>query len=335
MKQGMMILACAAPLWAAACTTPEATTGPASLVEAPSSSSAPLLFNSEITCSGKTAEIGVLNDQTILRVDGRDYVLAQVVTASGEKYVWAGEPETSFWGKGEGGLLTVGGTAYPDCVRTGGYAEPETVSPAPSVWRARGNEPGWVVTLDGETMSLNYDYGSGTYSAPEPEPVTLADGQQWTDAEGRLSVTALNKVCHDNMTGMPHPSTVTVNYADRVFQGCGGEPVSLLAGDEWRVEAINQSALVEGSRVTITFDAETGRAGGRGGCNSYSAAFALTGESLTFGPVMSTQMACEDPVMQQEMRLHDTLGEVTGFQIADDGALVLTVQEQGQLVARR
>lgn len=103
-----MILACAAPTGLAACTLPNTATGPANLVEAPPASAAPLLFKSEITCSGKTAEIGVLNDQNILRVDGRDYVLEAVVTASGAKHAWSGEPETSFWSKGEGGLLMVG-----------------------------------------------------------------------------------------------------------------------------------------------------------------------------------------------------------------------------------
>lgn len=103
-----MILACAAPTGLAACTLPNTATGPANLVEAPPASAAPLLFKSEITCSGKTAEIGVLNDQNILRVDGRDYVLEPVVTASGAKHAWSGEPETSFWSKGEGGLLMVG-----------------------------------------------------------------------------------------------------------------------------------------------------------------------------------------------------------------------------------
>ncbi|MFN7057191.1 META domain-containing protein, partial [Hyphomonas sp.] len=139
----------------------------------------------------------------------------------------------------------------------------------------------------------------------------------------------------DNMTGMPHPFTVTVNYGDRVFQGCGGEPVSLLAGDEWMVEEINNAALVEGSRVTINFNADAGEAGGRSGCNSYGAPFTLTGESLTFGPIVSTQMACEDPLMRQENALHKALGDVTGFQITDDGALLLTASERGHIKARR
>lgn len=192
-----------------------------------------------------------------------------------------------------------------------------------------------MLTRGGETISLNYDYGSGTCSAPEPAPVAVSGGQQWTDADGMLSVTSLDTVCADNMTGMPHPSAVTVDYGDRVLRGCGGEPVSLLAGDEWMVEAVSNAALVEGSRVTISFDAETGRAGGRGGCNSYGTSFTLTGESLTFGPVMSTQMACEDPLMRQESALHEALGAVTGFQITDDGALLLTTSEHGQIKARR
>ena len=229
----------------------------------------------------------------------------------------------------------------PEAGAPSSLVEPQPSTPAApaaassDIWRARGNEPGWVLTRDGETMTLSYDYGSGTYSAPEPAPVPVNGGQQWTDTAGALTVTSLDTVCADNMTGMPHPATVTVSYGDRVFQGCGGEPAALLAGKEWNVEEIDGAGVIKGSTVTIAFDAQTGRAGGRGSCNAYSAPFTLTGESLTFGPVISTQMACEDPLMRQENALHEALGAATGFQIREDGALVLTANEQGRVLARR
>ena len=38
----------------------------------------------------------------------------------------------------------------------------------------------------------------------------------------------------------------------------------------------------------------TGRAAGFAGCNRYSAGYTLAGDSLTFGPAVSTKMACAD-----------------------------------------
>lgn len=313
----------------------------AALVEAPASSAAPLVFNSEFTCSGQSAEIGVLNDQTVLRAEGRDYVLEPVETASGAKYVWAGEPETSFWSKGEGGVLTLAGTAYPDCVRTGGYGEykaPAETRPAerpPGLWRARGNEPGWLLTMDGETMTLSYDYGAGSVEAPEPAAVSIKDGMQWTAAEAELTVTALTRLCEDNMTGMPYPAQVSVQLGERTFKGCGGEPASLLAGDEWTVKDLNGEAPGEDVQITLSFDTNAGRLSGKGGCNRYNAAYTLTGESLSFGPAMSTQMACAEPAMAQERAFLDLLGEVNRFSIDESGALRLISDAEGTIMARR
>lgn len=44
--------------------------------------------------------------------------------------------------------------------------------------------------------------------------------------------------------------------------------------------------------ATIQFDPTTGRAAGFAGCNRYSAGYTLAGDSLTFGPAVSTKMAC-------------------------------------------
>lgn len=98
----------------------------------------PLAFNSIFECSGKTAEIGTLTiraygdprsgaepritEHTVLRADGTEYRLEPVETASGSKYasLEAG-PETSFWSKGQEGLLVLKGMEHPGCVRIGGY----------------------------------------------------------------------------------------------------------------------------------------------------------------------------------------------------------------------
>lgn len=102
-----------------------------------------LAFNSIFQCDGKVAEIGILTDRaygdprlgtepriaehTVLRADGSEYILEPVETASGSKYASPGPgPETSFWSKGEEGLLVLWGVEHAGCVRTGGYEGQET-----------------------------------------------------------------------------------------------------------------------------------------------------------------------------------------------------------------
>ncbi|MFN4025540.1 MAG: MliC family protein [Hyphomonas sp.] len=100
----------------------------------------PLAFSSIFECGDQTAEIGTLTIQsygdlragaqpritghTVLRADGTEYRLKPVETASGSKYVSQGQgPQTSFWNKGQEGLLVLQGVEHSGCVRIGGYHE--------------------------------------------------------------------------------------------------------------------------------------------------------------------------------------------------------------------
>jgi heat shock protein HslJ len=66
---------------------------------------------------------------------------------------------------------------------------------------------------------------------------------------------------------------------------------------EWILVRLGEVAgpLGAGGRpATLQFDPTTGRAAGFAGCNRYSAGYTLAGDSLTFGPAISTKMACAD-----------------------------------------
>ncbi len=78
-----------------------------------------------------------------------------------------------------------------------------------------------------------------------------------------------------------------------------------------------------------------GRLGGRGGCNSYGAPYALTTTGIRIGPGVSTQMACAPALMQQELTFLRLLEQVQRFEIRPDGALVLTAGDGRRIVARR
>ena len=76
-----------------------------------------------------------------------------------------------------------------------------------------------------------------------------------------------------------------------------GAAVARLDNREWALVGLGEVAapLGAGGRpATILFDPAAGRAAGFAGCNRYSAGYALAGDSLTFGPAISTKMACAD-----------------------------------------
>jgi heat shock protein HslJ len=110
-------------------------------------------------------------------------------------------------------------------------------------------------------------------------------------------------------------------------------PVSMLQAGEWQVDQIEGTPLVDGSRITLTFGADS-RVGGRA-CNSYGGEYELRGDTMTISETISTKMACSPPaVMEQESRYLGALSRVTRFGVGSDGALELHTAT-GVIRARR
>lgn len=284
-------------------------------------------------CGDMAVQVTFAGESTVLRAGGAEYALAPVVTGSGAKYAAAGDgPETSFWSKGENGLLVLEGAEYPEC----GPAAAEPANAAPEGrWSAIGQEPGWMLTIEEGEAFFGYDYNQAQHTAAVTGPHAIEGGVEYIEGPGGLAVTRLFKVCSDIMSGIPYPDTVTVTLGDQVFRGCGGDAQSVLAGTEWVVEDINGGGVIDDARVTMSFDPAEGWASGRGGCNSWGASYTLSGEGISFGDAMSTQMACAEAVMNQEQAFHRALGAVTSYAIDETGALVMTGPDDARILARR
>jgi putative lipoprotein len=101
--------------------------------------------------------------------------------------------------------------------------------------------------------------------------------------------------------------------------GGGGQG---LVGPGWIAEDIGGRGAVDRLQSTITFGAD-GRAHGSGGCNRFTGGYTLEGNSLRFGAMASTNMACVPAAMDQEQRFHAALAAVQGYRI-ENGILHLT-----------
>src|SRR5690606_23164902 len=249
-----------------------------------------LAFASTLQCGDQVVTFGHVGDTMRLTIGNEAFTMRQVPAASGARYEAVGDPTTAFWSKGERATLIVRGQRYPECATVRGAATP---------FRATGNEPGWRLDLDAESMALLMDNGQTRIEAPTPAPERGHDTRRYrASAAGRpLTVTVFDRRCDDTMTGMPHPNTVVVAFGGRTLNGCGGEPAALLQGGEWVVEDLRGGGIVERSRITLNFGAD-GRIAGRASCNGYTAAYALTGEGLTISKAAATMMACAPALMQ-------------------------------------
>jgi heat shock protein HslJ/membrane-bound inhibitor of C-type lysozyme len=262
-----------------------------------------------------------------MNVAGESFVLKPAVSASGARYTAVDDTATGFWSKGERALVTVRGRELPECRA---LREPELP------FTARGQEPGWMITIDADAILINADYGALKLRLPKTEPLMIDEGFLYrTESEGRrLAVAIRPDICVDVATGMPHPYRVRYELDGKANAGCGGDPQRLLTGLEWIVETIGGVPVAEKSEPTIIF-LEEGRVAGNASCNRFTGSFQLTGEGLSFGQMANTMMACEEPLSSQEARFLELLQKTHRFEIDPKGRLVLLTPDGQRMTARR
>ncbi|MEA2009877.1 MAG: META domain-containing protein [Actinomycetota bacterium] len=116
---------------------------------------------------------------------------------------------------------------------------------------------------------------------------------------------------------------------------CGSDGGDMPADYAWQSTGIagsdgSMSAPTTGTAPTLMF--EDDNAAGNASCNQYGGSFELDGSSLTFGPLISTEMFCGDPgIMDQETAYLAALESVDSWTIdgetmtlSSNGAPVLT-----------
>lgn len=91
---------------------------------------------------------------------------------------------------------------------------------------------------------------------------------------------------------------------------------SVLLNDIWILEAINQLEVTNADYPRelplLEFHKADGKVMGTTGCNNLTGSYTTTGRALSFGPLMTTKMACPG---QGESQFIQAMQEVTSFKI--------------------
>jgi uncharacterized membrane protein len=269
----------------------------------------PLGFAGTMLCGDKYVDVGFAGETLRVRIAGRVIDLAAEEAASGAKY--GDGAGTVFWSKGNRATVTLDGVDLPECLPVIATTLPLT---------ARGNEPGWAVTLTHQGLSYSGQDGSSR-ELPLPAASQTGTGTVFDSGDG-LVLTLTDALCRDTMTGMPHPHQASLALDGQALSGCAGDPATLLAGT-WSLVDLPGTTLPEGAAVT--FEAKAGAIFGASGCNRYTGGLSLTGEGMSLMPGGMTMMACEEPFMQLEAAFIDRISRVGGFDIDAAGRLVLLV----------
>lgn len=113
--------------------------------------------------------------------------------------------------------------------------------------------------------------------------------------------------------------------AGLTLAACAGKPSASVVGD-WKLisygSPANPTSAVPNIEATVTFGSD-GKLSGNVGCNSFSGDYKVDGSTITFGPVISTMMACADPIMQQESAVLSVFANSATFKI-DGKTLTIT-----------
>src|SRR6056297_505486 len=148
--------------------------------------------------------------------------------------------------------------ALPACAQKG----PGILDSLAGDYVARGNEPGWRVTVGIETVDIVAAYGEDERSTPRGATQVSDMGQTLDMPQINARLTVEDQLCRDDMSGMPYPQRAVLTLDGQEYRGCAGETRSLLTGADWQVEDVMDGGVIDSTKMTIAFD-DQGRVSGR------------------------------------------------------------------------
>lgn len=115
--------------------------------------------------------------------------------------------------------------AYAMGIVAAACAYPAMTSPPPSTaagerYEARGNEPGWHLTIANGRIDYSGHYGETEITVARPEPRPTFNGRRYETK--RLTVDVTYARCNDDMSGHGYEHQVMVTADGRTLRGCGG-----------------------------------------------------------------------------------------------------------------
>ena len=202
-------------------------------------------------------------------------------------------------------------------------------------FEAAGQNGEWVLRITDDELTLRLGGDDSETSIPRPEVIAVS-GRLELDGHG-IGVTLSETLCHDRINGMPFPVLVSLDLEDALMPGCGGDPLVLLRGPEWRVVSLFGIPIdpdrPEFPELTMRF--VDGRVSGRGACNLYLGDVTAGRAGLQLGQMASTRMACPPELQGLERRFLDALDQINRFDIGRDGIAIFYAGQTPVMTLRR
>jgi heat shock protein HslJ/uncharacterized membrane protein len=208
---------------------------------------------------------------------------------------------------------------------------------------AHGNDPDWMLDINFDNTMI-FRSARGTYHAPASKSIrgdAKVNRYFSNTDETDFIVTLTEQACTDKWNNkFDLQVKVEVKYPREenllLYEGCGKYLPDYRLHNIWVVTILNGKHVMPQDSPRglpeIEVNASDNRVMGHGGCNSFSGKVEVKGSNITFGPLVSTKMAC--PGLSVETDFLNLLSESALTYQLESGALHLFKESQEVLVLK-
>jgi heat shock protein HslJ len=211
-------------------------------------------------------------------------------------------------------IMRIGGVALAFFwVCLAGSAQ-ETITVTGTLTRAMaigGESTGWSIQLDSETTVGGKQVQSVEVEAQGKNLAALND----------THVRATGKISHRQGVERGDRIILAITSIREIATKAASGVGLNLANSEWVLKDLAGGDVVDGGKATLAF-AEAGKASGNGSCNRFFGTAKIEGQTIHFGPLGSTRMACAGAVMDQETKYLNALQAAERFEWKDPELVV-------------
>jgi heat shock protein HslJ len=122
-----------------------------------------------------------------------------------------------------------------------------------------------------------------------------------------------------------------------IVAACGSTNSASITGN-WELLSYgspsSQTTAVPDVATSIEFSSD-GKLTGNVGCNGFGGDYKMDGDTITFGPIVSTMMACENPIAEQEFAVLKTFTETASYTLNADTLTVTSADGTSSVVLVR
>ncbi len=128
-----------------------------------------------------------------------------------------------YWSRGGLATFEIRGRSFADCTSSPGAAPSAEVRGRSANFRARGNEPSWILEISPQQLTVITDLGERRTEFPYRDPTVAGARTTYRSFVGTQElVVAIDRApCSDTMSGELFDSTVTVTFEGATLYGCG------------------------------------------------------------------------------------------------------------------